>query len=93
MSVRPSTALPLICSGDMYPGVPIAEVCCAAPYSKILAVPKSVTFTESSEVNMMLAGLMSRCTTLWSCANCSAEQTCSMMCRMRGSRKFWPESS
>src|ERR1700751_1712959 len=49
-------------------------VCCTVPNCKILAVPKSVTFTVSSAVSIRLAGLMSRWITLRSCANCSALQ-------------------
>src|ERR1700719_3152043 len=49
-------------------------VCWTVPNCRIFAVPKSVTLTVSSAVSIRFAGLMSRWTTLRSCANCSALQ-------------------
>ena len=43
--------------------------------SVTLAIPKSVTFTRSPASIMMLAGLMSRCTTLRLWAKSSASAT------------------
>ena len=62
-SDRPSTFLPAICSGDMYVGVPRTTSVWVLLLEAILAMPKSITFTNRSFVIMMLAGLMSRCMT------------------------------
>src|SRR2546430_1509971 len=81
MSLRPSTVLPRICSGDMYGAVPeivpaletrrsLADCSIVAA---LLASPKSSTFTCPRTLIITFAGLMSRCTTPWLCASCSAE--------------------
>ncbi len=46
-----------------------------SPESVTLAMPKSVTFTRSPASSMMLAGLMSRWTTLFWWAKSSASAT------------------
>ena len=71
-SERPSTLEPLVCSGDMYCGVPSTSptrVSLAAPDEVTCAMPKSVTLTSCApETHMMFDGLMSRCTTPLLCA-------------------------
>ncbi len=59
---------PVICSGAMYRGVPRTPLAVVSVPSKIFATPKSVTLRSPSEANIMLSGLMSRCSTLWACA-------------------------
>ncbi len=56
----------------MYFGVPMSMLAVAADPSKIFAIPKSVTLSKSPASNMMLSGLMSRCSTPWLCAQVSA---------------------
>ncbi len=63
MSERPSTALPVICSGDMKLGVPMNWPSTVRLEVSRRAMPKSVILAVPSPVRMMLAGLMSRWTT------------------------------
>ncbi len=63
-SERPSIFFPASCSGDMYEGVPSTMPVLVFDESVMRAMPKSVTLTWSDSGSyMMLAGLMSRCTT------------------------------
>src|SRR5947207_481400 len=83
-------AEPRACSGLMYEGVPSrlpVAVRCSAE-SVTLAMPKSVTFTRSPASTMMLAGLMSRWTTLclWAKSSASATWAASAAARSTGSR-------
>jgi len=65
-SERPSTFLPASCSGDMYEGLPRMVPVLVLLASVRQATPKSVTLRlPDSRSYMMLAGLMSRCTTFW----------------------------
>ena len=65
-SERPSTFLPAICSGLMKLGVPSTRPVLVLLESVMRAMPKSVTFTESELCSYItLAGLISRCTTLF----------------------------
>ncbi|CRH64220.1 Uncharacterised protein [Chlamydia trachomatis] len=64
-SERASTCSPRACSGDRYWAVPTtAFVCVIVACESVIAraIPKSMTFTLPSFVNMMLPGLISRCT-------------------------------
>jgi hypothetical protein len=62
----------------MYIGVPTnAPLSVIDPVPASRAKPKSVIFTPASfSHSITLLGLTSRCTTPWSCANCSARATC-----------------
>ena len=70
MSERWSARLPITCSGDMYFGEPsiMPLWVSSSLLARMRAMPKSVIFTGPSASTMMLAGLMSRCTTPCSCA-------------------------
>ncbi|HEX5052770.1 MAG TPA: hypothetical protein VFZ65_13420 [Planctomycetota bacterium] len=80
--VPPSTS-----SGAMYIGVPtMAPLSVIEPVPVSRARPKSVIATrgppepDSAPLrSIRLPGLMSRCTTPWSCANCSARPTAAAM--------------
>ncbi len=76
--MRPSSSVPLTCSGDMYEGVPTAIpslVSASSPSS--LAMPKSISFTSPDLVSITFAGLMSRwmirAKWAWSSADASRE--------------------
>ena len=86
MSVRPSIASPLICSGAMYCGVPsmspawvIASWDCRES-SRSFAMPKSSTRAMSRwrprSCSITLSGLRSRWTRPWACASISEAQIC-----------------
>ena len=64
----------------MYVGVPSAKPADVSVPDSVsaLAIPKSAT-TECPLETRMFSGLMSRCTTPWSCANSSASSTSSMI--------------
>jgi hypothetical protein len=64
MSLRPSTGLPVACSGDMNRGVPTtapASVRASSPSTR-RDTPKSITLSVPPGVTIRLLGLMSRCT-------------------------------
>jgi hypothetical protein len=61
--------LPITCSGDMYFGEPSSmPVWVSSLAARRRAMPKSVIFAGPLGSTMMLAGLMSRCTTPRWCA-------------------------
>jgi hypothetical protein len=61
MSLRKSTVPSSICSGAMNDGEP-TRMWCEELTLRLIAAPKSVTFTSVSPARRMFAGLMSRCT-------------------------------
>ncbi len=88
MSLRRSSGLPRICSGDMYAFLPLTVPVRVREFApRALAMPKSSSFTIPSAHTMMLGGDTSRCTTpiSWpsvpraSCAECSPSQAWTRM--------------
>ena len=75
-SDRRSRPSPFACSGEKYVAVPITAPSCvrpaSCPASRARAIPKSATFTSPLSPMRILAGLISRCTTLLRCAYASA---------------------
>src|SRR6516165_7557611 len=63
-SLAPVRGFPWICSGDMYPRVPMGIPARSSPVPIWAAAPKSRTLTYPSGRTIRFSGLMSRCTTL-----------------------------
>ena len=63
ISARPSACWPSTCSGDMYFGEPSIAPVWVIDDDCTRAMPKSVSLAAPCGAIMMLAGLMSRCTT------------------------------
>ena len=62
-SLRPSSDLPLACSGDMYAGVPLTSSDAVALLAlRAFAIPKSETFTAPCHDRRTLCGETSRWT-------------------------------
>ncbi len=81
-SDRASTLLPSACSGDRYCGVPTTMPVCVievTPDCRARAMPKSITLTTPLVDTITLAGLMSRCTSPWSCEASSADSTAAVI--------------
>ena len=68
ISVLPLVAWPATCSGAMYLGEPSTVPSCVREPVEICAMPKSMILTLRFGMIMIFAGLMSRCTTKFSCA-------------------------
>ena len=71
-SLAPVRVFPWICSGDMYPRVPMGIPARSSPVPMWAAAPKSRTFTYPSGRTIRFSGLMSRCTTPPACAAAKA---------------------
>ena len=94
-SVRLSRLPPVICSGDMYAGVPTMVPACVRSTEVLSesctrATPKSVSLVRACASSITLAGLMSRWMMPALCAKSSASHSSHMMrtASFRSKRSF-----